>query len=223
MSNIRSLSLIFLLFIATVPAFAQVLDDEDNLPATSAQGTLSFDETDENEALFNDMFSEHSEEARDINKTKNFDETIDAAVQIIEKSGTVTQNVDTEIQLIPLNGDMLIGVSKGSFKIFRDMLGRTKCSFGVTLQSNLDRDIRLMGLRLIYEYGNFAFVFKNVSANSTVEKFITTTGNICYHFGGVPDIDINMCKIKNALNTECAQRLRWDENLTSPDPSKSPY
>lgn len=223
MSKVRSLLLILLLLTATVPTFAQVLDDEDNLPAAPAQGTLSFDETDENEELFNDMFSEHSEEARDINKTKNFDEAVDAAAQMIDKSGVATQNAAAEIQLIPLNGDMLIGISKGSFKIFQDMLGRTKCSFGVTLQSNLDRDIKLMGLRLIYEYGNFAFVFKNVQANSTVEKFITTTGDICYHFGGVPDIDINMCKIKNALNTECAQRLRWDENLTSPDPTKAPY
>jgi len=201
--------------------YAQMLEQND-APTTSG-AALSFDETDKNEKLFNEMFSEHSEEERDINKVKTFDDTVGQAAGILEKTKDLRQQAASEEQLPVLEGDMLVGISKGSFKVFQDMLGRTKCSFGVTLKYNMNRDMKLMAMRLVYPKRAFAFVFKNVTANSTTEKFIITSGDICYDFGGVPDIDINMCRIKGAIDTECAQRIKWSDNLLSPDPSKAPY
>ena len=40
---------------------------------------------------------------------------------------------------------------------------------------------------------------------------------------GVPDIEVNLCRIKNAADNECAKRIKWSNDLESPDPSKNPY
>lgn len=188
---------------------AQLLDDDD-LQSVPSQTNTQMDETDNNEALFNEMFSDYSENERDITKAKTFDDAISAASEMLEKSKNKSASIE---QLEPLNGDILIGITKGSFKIFQKMTGKMSCSFSVTVKSNLDREIKLLGLSLIYPKSPFAFIFRNVSANGTQTRYITTSGDVCYNLEGAPDIDVNLCKIRNATGAECAKRLKWSDTL----------
>lgn len=215
---------LLLTFSLILPVQAQVLDAEEALDAAApAPAGLSFDETDKNEALFNEMFGDHPEIREDAENTGNFENTAQKAAERIKQTGATAPSVSADGILKPLNGDMLIGVSKGSFKVFQDMTGRTNCTFGVTLKSNLDRELKTMGLQLVYPHRVFAFIFRNVAEKGSQERFITTTGDICYNLAGVPDIEVNLCRIKNAADNECAKRIKWSNDLESPDPSKNPY
>lgn len=215
---------LLLTFSLTLPVQAQVLDAEEAPDAAApAPAGLSFDETDKNEALFNEMFGDHPEIREDAENTGNFENTAQKAAERIKQTGATAPSVSADGILKPLNGDMLIGVSKGSFKVFQDMTGRTNCTFGVTLESNLDRELKTMGLQLVYPHRVFAFIFRNVAEKGSQERFITTTGDICYNLAGVPDIEVNLCRIKNAADNECAKRIKWSNDLESPDPSKNPY
>lgn len=215
---------LLLTFSLILPVQAQVLDAEEAPDAAApAPAGLSFDETDKNEALFNEMFGDHPEIREDAENTGNFENTAQKAAERIKQTGATASSVSADGILKPLNGDMLIGVSKGSFKVFQDMTGRTNCTFGVTLKSNLDRELKTMGLQLVYPHRVFAFIFRNVAEKGSQERFITTTGDICYNLAGVPDIEVNLCRIKNAADNECAKRIKWSNDLESPDPSKNPY
>ncbi len=215
---------LLLTFSLTLPVQAQVLDAEEAPDAAApAPAGLSFDETDKNEALFNEMFGDHPEIREDAENTGNFENTAQKAAERIKQTGATAPSVSADGILKPLNGDMLIGVSKGSFKVFQDMTGRTNCTFGVTLKSNLDRELKTMGLQLVYPHRVFAFIFRNVAEKGSQERFITTTGDICYNLAGVPDIEVNLCRIKHAADNECAKRIKWSNDLESPDPSKNPY
>lgn len=200
-------------------AFAQVLDDEDEVYSGNSNGELSFDETDKNEELFNEMFGEHLEkEKNELEKLNSFEDAAEQTAKILKESDAL-ENTGTgeDAPRIPLEGNMFIGVNNGSFKIFQTMSGRMNCSFSVTLKSNLNKDIRLLGLSLIYPQRGFAFVFRDVPANKSQVRYITTGGDICYNLAGVPDIDINLCKIKGAASKECALRLKWDEKMRKPE------
>lgn len=215
---------LLLTFSLILPVQAQVLDAEEAPDAAApAPAGLSFDETDKNEALFNEMFGDHPEIREDAENTGNFENTAQKAAERIKQTGATAPSVSADGILKPLNGDMFIGVSKGSFKVFQDMTGRTNCTFGVTLKSNLDRELKTMGLQLVYPHRVFAFIFRNVAEKGSQERFITTTGDICYNLAGVPDIEVNLCRIKNAADNECAKRIKWSNDLESPDPSKNPY
>ncbi len=221
---ISSIYGLFLLFAPVQPINAQVLDGETAQEASfPSSGGLSFDETDKNEALFNEMFGDHPEIREDVENTGNFENTVQKAAEKIKQTGATDPSAPADGILKPLSGDMLIGVSKGSFKVFQDMTGRTNCTFGVTLKSNLDRELKTMGLQLVYPHRVFAFIFRNVAEKGSQERFITTTGDICYNLAGVPDIEVNLCRIKNAADNECAKRIKWSNDLESPDPSKNPY
>ena len=142
------------------PTYAQILDEEPLndvpqpvLPSTESN-ELSVDET---EAMFNEMFQEHSEEDRNPEKSGTFENYVNEAAQAAQKAGALSATT-SESSVLPLTGDMFIGVSKGSFKIFQNARGQTMCSFAVTLKSNLDRDLNAMGVRLVYPKRSFAFV-----------------------------------------------------------------
>ena len=139
---ISSIYGLFLLFAPVQPINAQVLDGETAQEASfPSSGGLSFDETDKNEALFNEMFGDHPEIREDVENTENFENTAQKAAEKIKQTGATAPSAPADGILKPLSGDMLIGVSKGSFKVFQDMTGRTNCTFGVTLKSNLDREL----------------------------------------------------------------------------------
>lgn len=199
---------------------AQILDDE--LPAyapvqeESADG-LPLDDTDNSEALFDEMFQEHSEEERHPDRVGAFGNAVNRVAKAAEEAGALS--VDPALnnnKILPLSGEMLIGISKGSFKVFQDPFGRTRCSFAVTLKSSLDREINTMGVRLIYPHRAFAFIFKDVAANGAKEQSITTGGDICYNLTGVPDIEVNLCRIRRTMDNECVKRLKWSDDIEMP-------
>lgn len=215
---------LLLTFSLTLPVQAQVLDAEEAPDAAApAPAGLSFDETDKNEALFNEMFGDHPEIREDAENTGNFENTAQKAAERIKQTGATAPSVSADGILKPLNGDMLIGVSKGSFKVFQDMTGRTNCTFGVTLKSNLDRELKTMGcnwsIRIV-----FSLLFSGTSPKKALRSgLLRTTGDICYNLAGVPDIEVNLCRIKNAADKECAKRIKWSNRFGSPDPPKNPY
>lgn len=201
---------------------AQILDDD--MP--SATGRLpSPDEVDNDEALFDELFSDYSETDRDITKVKNFDDALDQTANIIQNATpeVIQPPEPKKEKLPPVEGELLIGVTNGTFRITKNALGEPACSFSVTLKSTLNRNIHTLALNLIYPYRTFAFIFTNVPENGSQEKFIRTSGDICYNLVGVPDIDINKCRIWATDSKECAARLRWDEHLKvpeNPDPQR---
>lgn len=193
---------------------AQVLDDEEyNLPQKTSLSSSLPDENNEDEELFNELFSDYSESERDITKVKTFDDAISKAAEKLKNNKVTESDVYEEQTLPPLNGDMVIGITKNSFKIFRDISGRTKCTFSVTLKSTLNREIRLMGLNLIFPHRTFAYVFRRVPAEGSQKHRITTMGDICYNITDAPDINIHLCKIRGAMSSECAKRISWVSDI----------
>jgi hypothetical protein len=197
----KGIVLFCLLFLISCPHLnAQVLDDG----TASAPSSLEVEDVDD--TLFDEMFSEFSETEKDVTLKKTFDDALNA--------GSTAPTGDYG-GILPLNGDMQIGVTNGSFRIFQDVYGRTSCTFTVTLISHLDRGIKIMGLNLIYPKRNFAFVFKDIPENGTQVKTITTRGDICYNLSGVPDIRINKCRIFNASSGECTKRIVWNDTIAN--------
>lgn len=190
---------------------AQILDDEPIPDKTEKANDLSSYDYDETEVLFNKMFEEYSPSERDVTKTDSFDDIITRASNEVKKNENT--NIEPTNIYPPLNGDMYIGIKDGSFKIYQDIIGKTNCTFTVVLNSNLDRDIKRMGLSLAYPVQSFAFIFRDVPAKGSQTRYITTTGDICYNISGVPDIRINMCKIRQASGKECMNRLKWAEDI----------
>lgn len=205
----------FLLFYCG-SVFSQVLDDEDikNANGSTASAPI-LDEVDEDEALFNEMFSDYSESERDITKVKTFDDAMDRAAGLIGQTGAVDSQPEKKEAFPPLEGEMSIGLIDGSFKVFKDLSGQTACSFRVMLKSDMNRVLKAMGLYLIYKQRSFAFLFRDVPAYGSQIRMITTRGDICYTLSGEPDIGIHLCKIygPTAPGNECVRRLKWAENL----------
>ena len=203
------------------PSHAQMLDDD--------MEEVSEENKENHEVLFEEMFSDYKESIETDNKPKGKIEELatDLAdhmkkVKIIDPSLKAKEKLAEERNK-PTEGELYIGVSKGSFKLFKDLTGKTNCAFGVTLKSTLNKDIKNFSLRLVYPHRTFAFIYRNIKAGEADERFITTSGDICYNLTGVPDIDINRCRIYGAETNECAKRLIWDEKIESPDMSKNPY
>lgn len=227
MNKFKLVICLFLCSLLISPSFAQMLDDEYNEPSVSESDTDST----EHEELFDEMFSEElnnpprvESEESELGKiaeemAKKVNEVSPQAVKPEPKANSVNafnKKVATE-------GEISIGVSKGSFKLSQDLMGRTVCSFGVSLVSTLNKDIKMLALRLVYPQAAYAFIYRNVKANGSDEKFITTSGDICYNLSGVPDIDINRCRVVGGSEKDCLTRLKWDNEIISPDPSKNPY
>lgn len=207
---------VFFLLFCCVPVFSQVLDDEELAePKANTTSAPILDEVDEDEALFNEMFSDYSETERDITKVKTFNDAMDRAADIIGQTDATAPLPKEQKALPPLEGDMSIGLLEGSFKIFKDISGQTACSFSVILKSDMNRVLKMMGLNMFYKQRTFAFIFKDVPAYGTQIRSITTRGDICYTLAGEPDIGIHLCKIygPTAPGNECVRRLKWVEKL----------
>jgi len=208
----------FVLHIASVNA--QILDDEDVNDIEDALSALSsdksFDETDADEAYFNEIFSDYSETDRDITKIKTFDDAMDKTADLVKILEEVNKHPQKDEELPPLDGDLLIGISRGSFNIYKNSIGKPECSFRVTLKSNLNRNIKTLGVNLRYSFQSFAFIFRNISAYGSQEQTMRTVGFACYQMSDTPDLDVNFCKIRTASGRECIQRLKWVKNIDSP-------
>ncbi len=184
-------------------SYAQLLE-EDEAPVSSST---------EDDALFDEMFSEFSDTEKDVTKVKTFDDAIERLSQEVKKDSATEESPLQPVPVTPLKGEMFVGIQKGSFKIFRDMGGRSRCSFNVVLKSELDKDIKAMALNLVYSKRVFAFVFKDVPAKQAQMRRITTAGDICYNMAGAPDISIHICKIKGTLASDCINHIKWSDTL----------
>ena len=220
--------------------YAQLLDDEEELFDTNeAVNIISVENNESNnnnngveldsEELYNEMFNDYSSTVYE-DTPGTFDEPAEKIVDALSNVDKLAKQNEQktkdakEEELPPLEGDLKIGISKGSFVFFKDILGRTKCSFGVTLKSTLNRDINNISLKLEYPDNNrFAFIFKDIKENSADEHFITTDGDICYFVDGVPHISIHKCKVRREGSDVCAKLITWDNDIRSPDTSKHPY
>lgn len=192
-------------------AKAQILDDED---ISSAQKPELADETAKDEALFDELFSDYTPEERDITKIKTFGEAIDRISENIDKKPTEKETKTPEEELPPIEGMLRIGITKNSFHIYQNAFNEPACDFTVTVKSSVNRYIKVMALNLIYSKSAFAFIFRDIKEGTSVTEPIRTMGDICYNLTGVPDIDINKCKILGAASKECAERIEWSNELT---------
>lgn len=207
------LSVLFVIFLTPLSE-AQLLDE---MPAQETTPSITNSNTDnDSEELFNEMFSDHDISEREPDRIENFDSAVENTAKALQKSNAIDNAVQARPVQEPITGDLKIGVVQGSFKVFQNYSGKTQCSFDVVLKSEINRDIKSMGVRLIYPHRAFAFVFRKVPAQTSQVRSITTSGNICYTFGGVPDMEVNLCRIVNTIDSECAKRLKWDNNLEAP-------
>jgi len=184
------------------------------------------DEIAQDEALFDELFSDYDSSEKDITKAVDFDDAISKTADAIKKSGATKplpvelEPKEEEPELPAIDGDIFVGIVNGSFNISKDMFGRPACTFSVMLRSELNRTIKQLAFYLVYKYTSFAFVFSNVEQNSTHENFIRTSGDICYHLNDLPDIEVNRCLIYAASKKECAPRMKWDTGMVSTDTSE---
>ena len=221
---------IFFLFIFaicfSINANAQLFDPTEEENDTTNQETQAIDAEDLYDEMFNDYDDRiYSPEDDDgvFNKSAN---TIVDTIKKIENFNTPKEEeIETpEEEAVLLEGKIKVGLTKGSFLFFKDILGRTKCAFGVTLKSEINKNINNITFRLVYPDDNrFAFIFRNIKPNTAEEHFITTDGSICFYIDGTPHIDLNKCRIHGVTEDECVKMLEWDPNIETPDSSKHPY
>ena len=216
------------------PLYAQMLDDAETMTDEGYEelfddmyGEELKKEASAEEAIYGEENSENNIEARDENiSLEGAAQALAQHLDALKKQKQDKDNADlapTTEEMPTLNGEIFIGISKGSFVLFQDVLGRTMCSFGVTVRSTLDKDIRMLALKLAFPLQDYAFIYRDIKANGVEEKFIRGIGDICYNLSEAPDIEINRCRIFGASEDECAKRIRWDDKMESPDLSKSPY
>lgn len=209
--------LAILLSIISFSASAQILDD---LPSTEDssknESSESFDDIEEKEELFNEMFAEYPEEEKDVNKTISINEITDRIAEKINERETKEEK-QPKSQLIALENDVYLSIVAGSYKVFQSLAGITKCSFSVKLRSEINRQINMIALSLKYPDRSFAFIFRDIPEKGEQIKNITTVGDICYNLGGIPDISINKCKIKSASGDDCAKHIKWDNESSEKD------
>lgn len=210
---------LFIIFGCVHPCEAQYLEDDvkDNENPAYLE-----DETAKSEELFNELFSDYPETERDITKVKNFDDSLDEVAGVIKKTNpNITNPIQREQEKnTPINGDLQIGITRNSFGISKNALGKPACFFSVTMKSNLNKDIRIIGLYLVYPHRTFAFAFKDIKAGKSQEHRIKTSGDICYNLTGVPDINISKCKIYGVSGSECVKRMKWSEDIEASEESE---
>lgn len=200
-------SIVFTLSLGIISqSYAQLLDEE-----AEVSSPLAYPDNDE--ILFDEIFSDVPDTEKDITKVKTFDDAIERLSQEVKKDQQAEEKLPAQIPVTPLKGEMHIGIQKGSFQIFKDMSGRSRCSFAVILKSDLDKDIKTMALNLVYPKRIFAFVFKDVPSGESQMRHITTAGDICYNMTGAPDISIHICKIKGTLASDCIKHIKWSDTL----------
>lgn len=228
----RRIFFLFLLaFCFTINANAQLFEpaeEEDTTAATSAADEELFMEP---EDLYDEMFNDyddkiHLPEDNEGVFNKSADKVVDAIKKIENFNALNKKKTEEEIEEEEklLEGKIKVGLTKGSFLFFKDILGRTKCAFGVTVRSEINKTINNLTFRLVYPDDNrFAFIFRNLKPNTAEEHFITTDGDICFYIDGTPHIDLNKCRIHNVREDECVKMLEWDPNIETPDASKHPY
>ena len=200
-----------LLFCIPTTSYAQIEEDE-RLEILSK--ISEHKDSDDNEALFNELFSEFTPDERDITNPAEFNDAINEAANIVRSySNFVTKQEEAKAQinekLLPLEGDIHLSIVSDSFKIFKNIAGRQQCRFSVKLKSNIDRDIDVIGLSLAYPKMSFAFIFREVPPMGELVKNITTRGDICYDLSGAPDIHVNKCRIKNTDGKDCVSHIKW--------------
>lgn len=209
MRKLAFFAIVFILSLGIISqSSAQLLDEEEDVTTSSLSQY-----PDNDDALFDEIFGDIPDTEKDITKVKTFDDAIERLSQEIKKENSAEDIVPAQIPVTPLKGEMFVGIQKGSFKIFRDMGGRSKCSFNVVLKSELDKDIKVMALNLVYPKRVFAFVFKDVPSKQLQKRRITTAGDICYNMTNAPDINIHICKIKGTLASDCIKHIKWSDTL----------
>jgi hypothetical protein len=195
--------------------FAQLLDDE--IDNSIAQVKTEEEIQTEQEELFDEMFSDYTETIE--TKDEPEGEIEELAIELadhMKKVNIVNPKAKTEEQKeidnkTPIEGELYIGISKGSYRLFKDITGRTKCAFGVTLKSTLNKKLQNLSLRLVYPHRTFAFIFRNIPPQGELVQGITTRGDICYNLSGAPDINVNKCKIKDTKDEDCVSHIKWDD------------
>ena len=201
-----------LLLSVSTQSYAQTFDDED------LQETLNVNEfnVDEDEAFFNELFEEYPEDEKDITVPVTFDDAIDEAAKIMKSYSEHITKDSSEVEahvekIIPLDGDIYLNIVNGSFKIFKNLAGKTQCRFSVRLKSEVNREINTIALSLSYPKRSFAFIFRDAQPRGEIIETITTRGDICYEMSGAPDIHINKCMIKNTSSQDCVSHIKWDD------------
>ncbi len=204
---------ILVLFLGiSFPSFAQILDDDFRGAPKISQVP---DNVDVNEEFFNELFEEHPIDERDASKPITFSDAIGKAAEIVKTySSHVSLQKDVpekvNIQYMPLDNDVYLSIVDGSFKIYKDIVGRMKCRFSVKLKSEVDREIKIIALSLVYPDLSFAFIFRDIPPMGELVQNMITSGKICYNLNGAPDIHVNKCEMKNTMSTECVSHIKWD-------------
>ena len=123
----------------------------------------------------------------------------------------ILRNKEDTTETRPLDNDIHLSIVGGSFRIFKNIAGKMQCHFSVKLKSEIDRDIKVIGLSLAYPKRSFAFIFRNIPPQGELVQGITTRGDICYNLSGAPDINVNKCKIKDTKDEDCVSHIKWDD------------
>ena len=204
--------LTFVLFASIFSSSFAIAYDDDFFPKASETDSVEKDE-----ALFDELFEEYPADERDITTPASFDDAIDEAAKILNSYSKIVKeenpSVKKEEQFYPLENDVYLSIVDGSFKIFKDITGKSKCRFSVKLKSEIDREINIIGLSLSYPKRSFAFIFRRVPPLGESVQSIITRGDICYNLSGAPDINVNRCAIKNTSDVDCVSHIKWDDRV----------
>lgn len=96
-----------------------------------------------------------------------------------------------------------------NFKIDTTPSGRIMCDFELVLQNATPYKINTINMQLVWPSIQTSASFYDVAPRKENYLSMTLMGKGCYSMDKVPNVVVNLCRIKGMSGTQCASSIMW--------------
>lgn len=109
----------------------------------------------------------------------------------------------------PALSETQIFVYYDNFRIERSPTGRPACTMRFFVNTNLDRKLVSLAMRLVWPGISTSLSFENVAPNTPTYFDYALMGEGCYTMDQIPNIVVNRCRVRGMSAAECAAKISW--------------
>lgn len=109
----------------------------------------------------------------------------------------------------PALSETQIFVYYDNFTIERSPSGRPTCTMRFFVNTNLDRKLVSLAMRLVWPGMTTSLSFENVAPNTPTYFDYALMGEGCYTMDQIPNIVVNRCRVRGMSAAECASKISW--------------
>lgn len=96
-----------------------------------------------------------------------------------------------------------------NFKISRMASVKTTCSMRFFVVTNLNQKLSALSLKLTWPKISTNLSFNDVAPNTSTYFDYTLLGDGCYSMDTIPNLEVNVCRIKGLSQEQCSAKIRW--------------